>query len=236
LLAYGFDKKKTFFIIDQIYTNIYNLAIKISKKINLSEIKATYGYKNEENIGLHFYPAIQSAHVLYPQEKYGIKNVLVPIGPDEDAHLRICRDVAPLLKYEKPAILHISFLPGIDGEKMSKSRDNAIFLKDDEKTIRKKVNKAFSGGQKTTEEHRRLGGNPEIDVSCLYLKRFFLNKEEADKLEEDYKKGRILSGEVKKELCKRITEFNQNFQRKIKEIKEEDVRECILINEKNSFK
>jgi tryptophanyl-tRNA synthetase len=37
LIAYGFDPKKTYFIIDQIYTNIYNLAIKLSKKINLSE-------------------------------------------------------------------------------------------------------------------------------------------------------------------------------------------------------
>jgi len=70
LIAYGFDPKKTYFIIDQIYTNIYNLAIKLSKKVNYSEIKATYGYKPEENIGLHFYPAVQSAHILFPQEKF----------------------------------------------------------------------------------------------------------------------------------------------------------------------
>ena len=89
LLAYGFNPKKTFFIIDQVYTNIYNLAVKLSKKVNYSEIKATYGYKPEENIGLHFYPAVQSAHILFPQVAKGIKNVLVPIGPDEDAHIRI---------------------------------------------------------------------------------------------------------------------------------------------------
>ena len=91
LLAYGFKPGKTYFIIDQIYTNIYNLAIKLSRKVNLSEIKATYGYKNEDNIGLHFYPAIQAAHILFPQIVKGIKNVLVPIGPDEDAHFRISR-------------------------------------------------------------------------------------------------------------------------------------------------
>ena len=130
LIAYGFDPKKTYFIIDQIYTNIYNLAIKLSKKINISEIKATYGYKNEENVGLHFYPAVQAAHILFPQEKHGIKNVLVPIGPDEDAHIRISRDVARREGYTLPSILHLFFLPGTDGEKMSKSRNNAIFLKD----------------------------------------------------------------------------------------------------------
>jgi len=143
LIAYGFDPKNTFFIIDQIYTNIYNLAIKLSKKVNYSEIKATYGYKPEENIGLHFYPAIQSAHILFPQEKYKIPNVLVPIGPDEDAHIRISRDIASRAGYRKPAILHANFLPGIDGGKMSKSKNNAIFLHDSEKEVRRKIGKAY---------------------------------------------------------------------------------------------
>ncbi|HTZ41795.1 MAG TPA: tryptophan--tRNA ligase [Candidatus Omnitrophota bacterium] len=233
LLAYGFDPHKTYFIIDQIYTNIYNLAIKLSKKVNLSEIKATYGYKNEENIGLHFYPAIQSAHILFPQEKLGIKHVLVPIGPDEDAHIRICRDIAPLFGLNKPSILHITFLPGVDGEKMSKSKNNAIFLKDDAKTITKKINGAYSGGQKTVEEHRKLGGNPEVDIAYQYLSKFFLEKEESKKLFENYKKGEILSGEIKGMLSKKMTEFASDFQKRLKNIKEDDVMKCILTNEKN---
>jgi len=233
LLAYGFDPHKTYFIIDQIYTNIYNLAIKLSRKINLSEIKATYGYKNEDNIGLHFYPSIQSAHILFPQEEFGIKNVLVPIGPDEDAHIRICRDVAPLLGYNKPAILHITFLPGIDGEKMSKSKNNAIFLKDDSKTIIRKVGGAFSGGQKTIEEHRKLGGNPEVDIACQYLSKFFLKKEDSEKIFNDYKKGKLLSGEVKKMLSEKLVEFTSGFQKKLKSISESDVKRCILTNETN---
>jgi tryptophanyl-tRNA synthetase len=64
MLAYGFDPKKTYFIIDNIYTNIYNFAFKTSKRINYSEIKATYGYSPDQNIGLHFYPAVQAAHIL----------------------------------------------------------------------------------------------------------------------------------------------------------------------------
>ncbi len=233
LLAYGFDPHKTYFIIDQIYTNIYNLAIKLSRKINLSEIKATYGYKNEDNIGLHFYPSIQSAHILFPQEKFGIKNVLVPIGPDEDAHIRICRDVAPLAGYNKPSILHVTFLPGIDGKKMSKSRDNAIFLKDNEKAIIKKVRRAYSGGQKTIEEHRRLGGNPHVDVALQYLSKFFLESEESKRLIEEYKGGKILSGEIKDILSKKLVNFISDFQKRLKNVKDEDIRKCILMNEKN---
>ena len=232
LLAYGFDPKKTFFIIDQVYTNIYNLAIKISRRINLSEIKATYGYKNEENIGLHFYPAVQSAHILFPQEKFGIKNVLVIIGPDEDTHIRICRDAAYRLGYEKPAILHTTFLPGIDGTKMSKSKDNALFLKDDKNTIIKKINKAFSGGQKTIEEHRKKGGNPETDIACIYLSNFFLDENKGKKLFEDYKKGKLLSGEVKKMLSDKLIKFISDFQSRLKIIKESEVEKAIL---KNNF-
>lgn len=231
LIAYGFNPKKTYLIIDQIYTNIYNFAIKLSKKINYSEIKATYGYKPEENIGLHFYPAVQSAHILFPQEKFKIKNVLVPIGPDEDAHIRICRDVAPLMGYEKPAILHLSFLPGIDGEKMSKSRGNAIFLKDDEKSILKKVSSAFSGGQKTVEEHRKLGGNPDVDVAFKYLSSFFLEAKESKKLYADYKSGKLLSGELKKMLADKLIDLTKEFQRKTVELKEKEFEKSILRNE-----
>ncbi len=231
LLAYGFDPKKTYFIIDQIYTNIYNLAIKLSKKVNYSEIKATYGYKPEENIGLHFYPAVQSAHILFPQEKFNIPNVLVPIGPDEDAHIRISRDIASRAGYKKPAILHSKFLPGIDGKKMSKSKNNAIFLSDDEKTIRKKISKAFSGGQPSIEEHKKLGGNPKIDVSCIYLKNLFLPKEKYQEIESKYKKGELLSKDVKQMFADKAVEFIKQFQNNLKKISEKTVNNCILKND-----
>jgi len=230
LLAYGFDQKKTYFIIDQVYTNIYNLAFKLSTKVNYSEIKATYGYKPEENIGMHFYPAVQSAHILFPQEKFGIKNVLVPIGPDEDAHIRISRDIAKRFGYNLPAILHALFLPGIDGKKMSKSRNNAIFLKDDEETIKRKVNRGFSGGAVTAEEHRKKGGNPEKDVACLYLSKLFLKEKESKKIISDYKAGEILSRDVKARLTKELIKFTRSFKSKLKKVSAKDVDRCVLKN------
>jgi len=228
LIVYGFDPRKTYFIIDQIYTNIYNLAIKLSKKINYSEIKATYGYKPDENIGLHFYPAVQSAHILFPQEKFGIKNVLVPIGPDEDAHFRICRDIAGRAGYQKPSAIHITFIPGLNGRKMSKSGNNAVFLSDSKKTIIKKAKKAFSGGQKTTEEHRKKGGNPEVDMAYQYLYAYFLSEDESKRIAEDYKSGKILSGELKEMLVEKLVDFVGDFQKKLSKIK--DVDKSILKN------
>ena len=231
LLAYGFDPHKTYFIIDQIYTNIYNLAIKLSKKVNLSEIKATYGYANDDNIGLHFYPTIQAAHILFPQEKFGIKNTLVIIGPDEDPHIRICRDIASRLGYEKPTILHSAFMPGIDGLKMSKSKGNAIFLHDDKKTIIGKVGKAFSGGQKTLEEHKKHGGNPDVDISCQYLSKFFLGEKESKKLFADYKGGTLTSGEVKKMLSNELIKMITDFQDNLKKVDKKDLDKAIMKNE-----
>lgn len=231
MLAYGFDPKKTIFIIDNIYTNIYNLAFKMSKKINYSEIKATYGYTPDTNIGLHFYPAVQAAHVLLPQEKFNIKNVLVPIGPDEDTHLRIARDIASRYNIPKPAVIHLKFLAGLDGAKMSKSKNNAIFLKDSLKDIKKKCNKAFSGGRETVEEHRKLGGNPDVDISCQYLKNFFLNEKEKDELFDKYRRGELLSGEVKNMLYEKLKEFIGGFQKRLESVSEKDVDKCLLKNE-----
>lgn len=231
LIAYGFDPKKTYFIIDQIYTNIYNLAFKLSKKINLSEIKATYGYKNEENIGLHFYPAVQAAHILFPQEKFGIKNVLVPIGPDEDAHIRISRDIARRAGYKLPAILHSFFLPGLDGKKMSKSRNNAIFLKDNVETVKRKVNKAFSGGRDTEKEQREHGADPDKDVACFYLTKLFLGEKESKKLISDYKSGKILTRDVKQRLTDELIKFVKKFQSRLKKVDLKRIDKNILKNE-----
>jgi len=230
LIAYGFNPKKTYFIIDQIYTNIYNLAFKLSKKVNLSEIKSTYGYKNQENIGLHFYPAVQSAHILFPQEKFGIKNVLVPIGPDEDAHIRISRDIARRAGYKLPSILHSFFLPGVDGKKMSKSKNNAIFLDDDMATIKKKVNKAISGGRDTLKEHQEKGAIIEKDIPMFYLTKLFLSEKESKKLIKGYKSGKIMTKEVKERLYEELSKFIGDFQKRLKKVDMKVVEKCILKN------
>ena len=173
---------------------------------------------------------MQSAHIIFPQEKFNIKNVLVPIGPDEDAHIRISRDIAERFGYRKPAILHAKFLPGIDGTKMSKSKNNAIFLNDDEKTIRRKISQAFSGGKDTLEEHRKLGGNPEVDVACIYLKSLFLDEKSYDKIEKDYKSGKLTSGDVKKIFADETVKFLKQFQNNIKKLDDKTVDKCILKN------
>lgn len=230
-LAYGYDPKRTHFIIDQIYTDIYNLAIKLSRGINISTVKAIYNYKDSDNIGLTFYPSVQSAHVIFPQT-LGISNVLVPIGLDEDTHLRASRDVAEKFGYRKASVLHSRFLPGIDGKKMSKSKGNAVYLlKDSPSEIKKKVSQAFSGGRATVDEHRRLGGIPEIDIAYMYMKYLFFNTEEAKQLHKDYKSGRLLSGDMKKMLHEEIMKKIEPMKERLKRITVKEMADSIMRNE-----
>ena len=95
------------------------------------------------------------------------------------------RDVAPVLKCRKPALLHSTFIPALQGAqtKMSASDPNSsVYLTDTPKQIKSKINKyAFSGGGASVEEHREKGGNCEVDIAYQYL-TFFL--EDDEKLEQ----------------------------------------------------
>ena len=231
ILAYGYNPKKTHFIIDQIYTNIYNLAFKYSRQITLSTTKAVYGYKDETNIGLTFYPSVQAAHVTLPQYK-GYAYTLVPIGIDEYNHLRIARDVAAKFNITKPAVVLSRFMPGLDGAKMSSSKpQTAIFLKDSINDIQKKIDRAMSGGRDTLAEHKKYGGNPEKDMSYIYLKSYFLAAKQAKKIANNYKSGKMLSSEMKELLFKHVKKYLQNFQKRYSKITDKKVEKCFLRNE-----
>jgi tryptophanyl-tRNA synthetase len=98
---------------------------------------------------------------------------------------------------------------------------SAIFIDDDYETIRNKIFKyAFSGGRATLEEHRKYGGNPDIDVSYFWLSVLF---EEDDKklfeIREKYITGELTTGELKEYTAKKIWEFLKEIQERRKNIK-----------------
>jgi len=231
IIAIGFNPKKTFIIKDFSYP-IYPLASKIAKLITYSEAKAIFGLTPEKNIGWTFYPAIQSAHILLPQFIEGPHRTLVPVAIDQEPFIRLTRDKAEhsTLKFIKPSAIHAKFIPGLKGSpKMSASdseETNLIYLTDSPNSVKKKINKyAFSGGKDTLEEHRKYGGNPDIDISFLYLKYLF---EEDDKklaqIEKDYKSGKLLSGELKKYTIDKINAFLKKHQEAKKKAKSQVVK------------
>jgi len=221
IIAVGFDENKTFIFQDTEYIkNMYPLALKIAKKINFSTAKAVFGFKNETNIGMIFFPALEIVPTFFED-----KICLIPAAVDQDPFWRLQRDIADTLGKKKSAQIHSKFLPpltGIEGKMSASKPETSIYLTDDEKTVREKIYKyAFSGGQPTVELHRKLGGNPDIDVSFQWLKILF---EEDDnklkKIEEDYKSGKLLTGELKDILIEKLTKFLQEHQKRRGEAKE----------------
>lgn len=224
LIALGFKPGKTFIFQDFVNTDIYKYAAQVAKKITYSTAKAAFGLKPENNIGWSFYPAMQAAHILFPQFYKGKQMTLVPVAIDQDPFIRLTRDIAAQFDFEKPAAIHAKFMPSLYGEaKMSSSNSgmNVIFLDDDKKTIEHKIKKyAFSGGKDTVEEHRKLGGNPDIDVSFQYLKMFFEpDDKKLQQISDDYRQGKLLTSELKDILIKRINEFLEEHRKKKAEAK-----------------
>merc|ERR1711971_1074643 len=211
IIALGFDMNKTFIFSDFMHIGgaFYENMIDIMKHVTFNQVKGIFGFDGSTNIGKIMFPAVQAAPSFsssFPFIFGGKKDVtcLIPCAIDQDPYFRMTRDVAPVLKFKKPALLHSTFFPALQGAqtKMSASDANSsISLTDTDKQIKNKINKyAFSGGGATVEEHQERGGNCDVDVSFQYL-TFFL--EDDDKLEEirkAYSSGELLTGFLKKEL------------------------------------
>jgi len=227
VIALGFKPGKTHFLVDTKNASLlYPEAIKFAKKITFSTVKASFGMTNENNIGEIFYTSMQAVPAIIPSV-LAKKNIpcLIPLAIDQDPHFRVARDVYPKLGYYKPSIIHSQFLPPLTGTegKMSSSTGQAIYMTDTLKEVENKIKKyAFSGGKDTLEEHRKLGGNPDIDVSFQYLR--FLFEEDDKKLEKiyhDYKSGKMLSSELKKITIDKMNLFLKEHQAKREKAKKE---------------
>lgn len=200
----------------------YRLQNILARYATFNEFKAVYG---EISPGKMLSALLQSSDMLHPQlsEFEGPLPVIVPVGIDQDPHLRLARDLSQRIKSKKFIQLSSSyhlFIPGLKGGKMSSSDPSSfIALTDNEKEVETKIKKyAFSGGQDTLEKHRRLGGNPDVDVSFQYLRAFFEpDDEKLAQIEKDYRSGRLLSGELKKIAIDKINSFLKDHQKKRKD-------------------
>jgi tryptophanyl-tRNA synthetase len=221
VIAIGFDPKKTHFLVDTKHAGLmYPEAIKFAKKINFSTIKAAFGLTDKANIGKIFYTSMQAVPAVVPSV-LSKKNIpcLIPLAIDQDPHFRVARDVYPKLGYYKPAIIHGMFLPpltGVKGKMSSTGEQIAIYTTDKPKEVERKIKRyAFSGGRDTLEEHRKKGGNPDIDVSFQYLRMLFEpDDKKLKQLEEDYKSGKLLTGELKQYLIDKINKFLAEHQKR----------------------
>ncbi|KIM53700.1 hypothetical protein SCLCIDRAFT_1222567 [Scleroderma citrinum Foug A] len=234
IIAVGFDLKKTFIFSDFDYVGgpFFRNVVKISRQISYNQAKATFGFTDSDNIGKIHFCAIQAAPSFsnsFPHIFGDVSNIpsLIPCAIDQDPYFRLTRDVAQKLKYPKPALIHSRFFPALQGPqtKMSASDPNSsIFMNDTPNQIKNKINRhGFSGGRETEEEHRKYGGDTEVDVAYQYLGFFLDDDDELARIGEEYRAGRLLTGQLKARCIRVLQDFVSDFQERKGKVTDADV-------------
>lgn len=236
IIALGFDVNKTFIFSDfeNVGGKFYENMVDIMKHVTFNQVRGIFGFDGSTNIGKIMFPAIQAAPSFsssFP-EIFGAKkdvHCLIPCAIDQDPYFRMTRDVAPSMKFKKPALLHSTFIPSLQGAqtKMSASDPNtSIYVTDTAKQIKSKINKyAFSGGGATVEEHKEKGGNCDVDISYQYLTFFLEDDERLAQIKKDYTSGELLTGELKKLLIDTVTPIVMDIQERRKAVTDDLVSE-----------
>lgn len=245
IIACGFNPKLTFIFTNSDYIKeLYPDVLRIQKKVSCSQIKSIFGFEDSFNIGKFAFPAVQAAPAFsssLPTIFKGRTDIhcLVPHAIDQDPYFRMVRDVAPRLGYLKPSSIHSIFMPSLQGSqtKMSSSSQNSsILITDTKEIIRNKINKyAFSGGQATEEEHRRLGANLDVDVSWQYLRFLVEDDDKLKEIGEKYSSGKMLSGEIKMILIEELVNLTENYRKNREKITDEVLKEFMNKNREDIF-
>jgi tryptophanyl-tRNA synthetase len=220
LLALGFDPKKGCIYRQSKEERVKDLAIIFGRGVTLATMTAIYG---ERHIGLYLSALIQAGDILMPQLKDfdGPKPTVVPVGVDQDPHLRLTRDLANKFRrkyrFIPPSSTLHKIMKGLDGSpKMSKRDPMSYFtLNEKPEKIAGKISNAFTGGRATVEEQRKLGGNPEIcPIYELDMYQFVEDDDEIVKTYQDCRSGSLLCGEHKEKTTKIVLDFVREHRRK----------------------
>jgi len=162
-------------------------------------------YHKIDTYGFLGYPVLQAADILV------YKANLVPVGEDQLPHLELTREIArrfnrlygETFPEPQPLLTETPKVVGIDGRKMSKSYQNAIYLSDTPKEVEKKVRSMVTDPQRVRKTDP---GRPEI-CAVFTLHKLFADQPTLKMIEEDCKTARIGCVECKKMLAREINEF-----------------------------
>ena len=202
-LACGLDPEKSLMYRQSDVPEVQELAWYLSCLTPMGLLERCHSYKDklahglDATHGLFAYPVLMAADILIMQAN------LVPVGKDQKQHLEVTRDLAQkfnnaygeIFTLPEPYIPDtVATIPGLDGQKMSKSYHNTIELFEPTGSIKKKVSGIVTDS-KTLEEPKEPEGNT---IYMLY--KLFATKEEAQEMAEKFRRGGYGYGHAKKEL------------------------------------
>ena len=228
-LALGIDPEKSTFWVQSDLPQVTELSWILSSFTTVSMMDRSTSYKDKvaqginANMGLYSYPILMASDILlYDSE-------IVPVGKDQKQHLEIARDIASkfnshvgdVLKLPRPEIdLSNQLIPGINGQKMSKSYNNIIPIFDNEKNIKKQIMKIKTD---TTD----INAPKNKDSTLFKLYSLFLSSDEQIELASRYDSPGLRYGDIKKEFYERMMEYflpyrtkRDNLQSNPKKVKE----------------
>jgi len=208
-LACGLDINKTVFYKQSDIPQVTELSWYLSCFFPYQRLTLAHSFKDKAdrladvNSGLFTYPMLMAADILlYDAE-------IVPVGKDQLQHLEMTRDVAnrfnnivgdTLIAPQAKIQEHTKLVPGIDGEKMSKSRDNIINIFLADKKLKKQI-MSIKTDSTPLEEPK----NPDTDnVFALY--KLLASNEQIVEMRANYEGGNYGYGHAKQALYELITD------------------------------
>ncbi|HEX8905150.1 MAG TPA: tryptophan--tRNA ligase [Longimicrobiaceae bacterium] len=211
LMACGLDPSRTLFWRQSDVALHSELMWILSTVTPMGLMERAVAYKEKvakgiaAGVGLFTYPILQAADILLYDAD------VVPVGKDQKQHLEMTRDIATkineaygegTLKLPEPQIsAEVAVIPGLDGQKMSKSYGNTLFLFGDEKTTRKRVMSIVTDSTPLEAPKDPAGST----VVALY--RLFAPKEDVARMEDEHRAGGVGYGEFKKRLFEAMWEY-----------------------------
>lgn len=173
------------------------------------EMKEEISNRDLSNLGFLAYPVLQAADILM-YKAYG-----VPVGVDQLPHVEMTREIARRFNYlygeifpEPQSLLaETPKLLGIDGRKMSKSYENAIYLSDEGAELYRKVMSMFTDPQR---QRRKDPGRPEI-CNVFAFHHLYTGREKVQEIEMSCRQALIGCTDCKELLSKNIAAGLRDF-------------------------
>lgn len=229
-LALGLDPEKSVFWIQSDVPEVAELTWYLGNITGMGLLERCHSYKEKmakgipASHGLFSYPVLMAADIL----GYGAE--IVPVGKDQKQHVEVARDLAIRFNntYGETFVIpepdiedELATVPGLDGQKMSKSYGNTIEIFGDEATLKQKI-MSIKTDSTPVNEPKPIEGNILFTLYSL-----FLDEKGKVELKDRFLTPGLKYGDVKKELFATIWEYFEPYRAKRAALKEEYVLETL---------